>query len=75
MIVNLKKKKITTNLEKDLGVYLPSNLKWDNHIKKLGLIKHSFKCLDKRNMKLIYTYGSQMWSYSMETNIFKKRLI
>ncbi|XP_065675740.1 uncharacterized protein LOC136091948 [Hydra vulgaris] len=51
-----------TSIERDLGVYIINDLKWEHHIEfivnkansKLGLIKHSFNYIDKNTMKLLY---------------------
>ena len=48
----------TTEIEKDLGVYLSKDLKWDFHInyminkanRVLGMINHTFKYLDKSRL-------------------------
>jgi hypothetical protein len=49
----------TTEVEKDLGVYVSKDLKWDYHInymvnkanRVLGMIKHSFCYLDKNSLR------------------------
>ena len=53
----------TTEIEKDLGVYLSKDLKWDFHInyminkanRVLIMINHTFKYLDKNSLKLLFT--------------------
>ena len=63
--------------ERDLGILLQSDLKWDNHISNiihranftLGKLKNSFKKWDTRTFKLLFTsfvrplleYGSVAW--------------
>ena len=54
---------IKSNHEKDLGIYIQSNLKWDLQVRNctskanrtLGLIRRSFKYLNHDNLKLLYT--------------------
>jgi len=68
----------TTEIEKDLGVYLSKDLKWDFHInyminkanRVLGMIKHPFKYLNKNSLKLLFTslvrsqleYAAPIWN-------------
>jgi hypothetical protein len=67
-----------TNCEKDLGIWVQSDGKWDTHIQhisnkclqRLGLIKRTFKYKNQYAMKLLYTslvrpileYGNIVWS-------------
>ncbi len=68
----------STELEKDLGVYVSKDLKWEYHInfmankanRVLGMIKHSFSYLDKNSLKLLFTslvrpileYAAPIWN-------------
>ena len=68
----------TTHTEKDLGVYVDDNLKFDFHIhtavtranRMLGLIKRSYTFLDKESLLCLYKamvrpileYGVTVWS-------------
>ena len=67
-----------TDLEKDLGVFVSKNLKWNHHIdyivnksnRVLGMIKNSFSYLDTNSMKLLFTslvrphleYAGPIWN-------------
>ena len=59
----LMEPKMLTEIEKDLGVYLSNDLKWDFHInyminkanRVLGMINHTFKYRDKNSLKLLFT--------------------
>jgi hypothetical protein len=78
---------IKTVEERDLGIILTNDLKWDHHInvaagkayKKLGLIKHSFSNLDEVSIKLLYTslvrphleYGAPIWNPFLKKDIEK----
>ena len=66
-----------TNKERDLGIILQDNLKWDNHISNiihkanyiLGKLRNIFKNWDIRTFKVLFTsyvrpileYGSIAW--------------
>ncbi|XP_047127614.1 uncharacterized protein LOC124808516 [Hydra vulgaris] len=65
-------------VERDLGVILSNDLKWENHIisvankanRTLGFLKHGFKYLDVTILKLLYKstirpqleYAASVWS-------------
>jgi hypothetical protein len=67
-----------TEVERDLGVIISNDLKWENHIisvankanRTLGFLKHGFKYLDVAILKLLYKstirpqleYASSVWS-------------
>ena len=69
-----------TDLEKDLGVFVSKDLKWNHHIdyivnkanRILGMIKNSFSYLDTNSMKLLFTslvrphleYAAPIWNPS-----------
>ncbi|XP_065658033.1 uncharacterized protein LOC136082550 [Hydra vulgaris] len=73
-----KKNLKETSLERDLGVYITNDLKWEHHIEyivnkantKLGLTKHAFNYINKNTMKLLYIslvrphleYAFQIWN-------------
>jgi len=77
-----------TELEKDLGVFVSKDLKWDDHInyminkanRVLGLIKNSFSHLDTNSTKLLFTslvrphleYGASIWN---PTSVCKSKQI
>ena len=52
-----------SDLEKDLGVYINSNLKFDSHVKMaakkansvLGMLKRAFRCWNEKTFKILYT--------------------
>ncbi len=68
----------TTTVEKDLGVYIDSDLKFRRHVAQivlkanqiLGLIKVTFTCLDKCTLPRLFTalvcphleYGNTIWN-------------
>ena len=74
-----------TYIEKDLGVYIDSQLKFTQHCqekvnkanKVLGFIRHTFKHLNKENFLLLYKslvrphleFGSCIWSPKHKYNI------
>ena len=75
-------KNAKTNLEKDLGVYFQSDLKWGVQVdyssaranKILGIIWKNFEYFDENLVKLLYTslarplieYGIYVWSAYFE---------
>jgi hypothetical protein len=77
-----------TKIEKDLGIMISNDLKWSNQVnyifgkanKMLGMIKHSFKNLDKNAAKLLYTslvrpyldYANSVWYPYLEQD--KKKI-
>ncbi|XP_065684335.1 uncharacterized protein LOC136096706 [Hydra vulgaris] len=66
------------SMEKDLGVYISDDLEWKYHVnkavnkvnQKLGQIKHTFKYLDEKTMKLLFIalvrpyleYAAPIWN-------------
>ncbi len=76
----METKLLSKNLEKDLGVFVSKNLKWNHHIdyivnkanRILGMIKNSFSYLDTNSMKLLFTslvrphleYAAPIWNPS-----------
>jgi hypothetical protein len=76
-----------TSSERDLGVTLQDNLKWDDHISTivlkannvLGRIKNSFQNWDARTFKILFTsyvrpileYGSMAWNPHKKQDIKK----
>ena len=78
---------IKSNHEKDLGIYIQSNLKWDLQVRNctakanrtLGLIRKSFKYLNRDNLKLLYTslvrphieYAVSSWCPYFKKDIFE----
>ena len=69
---------LKTDLEKDLGVWVSKDLKWNHHIniavnkanRVLGMIKNSFNYLDETSLKLLFTslvrphleYAATIWN-------------
>jgi ribonuclease P/MRP protein subunit RPP40 len=67
-----------TNMEKDLGVLISDDLEWNEHVnsavnkanQKLGQIKHVFRFMDEKMMKLLFVslvrphleYASTIWN-------------
>ena len=67
-----------SDLEKDLGVYINSNLKFDSHVKMaakkansvLGMLKRAFRFWNEKTFKILYTtfvrphleYAAPAWS-------------
>jgi ribonuclease P/MRP protein subunit RPP40 len=76
-----------TILERDLGVMISNDMKWEKHIetivakanRKLGQIKHSFTHLDENSMKLLYTslvrphleFAAPIWNPYFRKDIVK----
>ena len=75
----------TVESEKDLGVYIQNNLKFDQHIshsvnranKLVGLIKHAFSFLNEETLLVLYKtlirpildYGNTLWFPTLKKDI------
>ena len=71
-------KLLFTNMEKDLGVLISDDLEWNSHVnsavnkvnQKLWQIKHVFKFMDEKMMKLLFVslvrphleYAASIWN-------------
>jgi hypothetical protein len=71
-------KLLFTNMEKDLGVLISDDQEWNDHVnsavnkanQKLGQIKHVFKFMDEKMMKLLFVslvrqhleYAATVWN-------------
>jgi hypothetical protein len=71
-------KLLFTNMEIDLGVHISDDLEWNSHVnsavnkanQKLGQIKHVFKFMDEKMMKLLFVslvrpnleYAATIWN-------------
>jgi ribonucleases P/MRP protein subunit RPP40 len=71
-------KLLFTNMEKDLGVIISDDLEWNSHVnsavnkanQNLGQIKHVFKFMDEKMIKLLFVslvrphleYAATIWN-------------
>ena len=74
-----------SNIEKDLGVFIDNKLSFDHHIQQavnkankiLGLIRRTYKFLDKNSLRSLYTslvrpileYENTIWSPKMQKHV------
>nr|XP_047127784.1 uncharacterized protein LOC124808631 [Hydra vulgaris] len=74
---------IVTSLERDLGVYISDNLKWEDHIEKmlskanqkLGMLKHAILYPDETSTKLLYmSLVRPHLEYAFQKDSYEQRL-